>query len=127
MCPSCRQALVKHGLKGLELRVLEWVLVRGFSLDCHNKETIYFSTDPHDGNLNPENWSLRTSWSLVPGSSLQGRTLNPKPLDRKSPFEDLFFGFRKFGFPASKTIFLKDEAAQVREKIRTSILQKRAS
>ena len=29
-----------------------WVLVKGFNLSYHNKETILFTTDPYYGNLN---------------------------------------------------------------------------
>ena len=31
---------------------LYWVLVRGFNLSYHNKDTILFTVDPHYGNLN---------------------------------------------------------------------------
>ena len=34
--------------------LLDWVLVKGFSLSYHNKETMLFTLDPHYGTLNLE-------------------------------------------------------------------------
>ena len=31
---------------------LSWVLVKGLNLSYHNKETIFFTTDPYYGNFN---------------------------------------------------------------------------
>ena len=35
-----------------DLSAKDWVLVKGFNLSYHNKETILFTIDPHYGNLN---------------------------------------------------------------------------
>ena len=45
--------LIVFGFHGFPWR-LYWVLVRGFVLSYHKKETVLFTRDPHYGNLNIE-------------------------------------------------------------------------
>ena len=59
-CVSHKRAQVQTGtfqerFRGPRLWVAEssqyWVVVKGFGLSCHNKETTLFTIDPYYGNL----------------------------------------------------------------------------
>ena len=48
LCGTCDNSR----LRSRSCSRLVWVLVKGFSLSYHNKETILFTIDPHYGSLN---------------------------------------------------------------------------
>ena len=55
---------------------IAWVLVRGFYLSYHDRETMLFAIDPHSGNLKITSPNKNP---VACGYDLLWKTLNPKP------------------------------------------------